>query len=448
MPARAHTALFFLAMLGLCSWHLDGMRNDNTVSRAAMVAAIVGEHRLCIDSYHRLTNDKALVAGHYFSEKAPLPALLVVPFLYAADTLHLITPGEHGLLTDGLLRLGGFLCGSVPLAIIITMLWWRLRQRPTALSPVVLASLPFFGSFLFVYSGSFHGHLLAALFILIAWRQRLAGATLRTGVFAAAAVLCEYSLFVFPLAWLVQDATQRNWTAARNAIIGGVPGVVVLLLMNSSITGSALVLPYSSVAGQVDAGRTFGLAYPTLEALIGLLISNYRGLFAFAPVTILCLFAWFLLHDGRGLRGLLLHALFLPCIALVLMIASHSMWWGGWAFGPRHLTSVAVLVLFGGIMKLPARGWVKWPFTLLAGWGLIIAFAAKNTAWYGMPTGEQHPLHGVIMPAVRGARWTDLQWPVAVGLSPAMGVFLFVLTFVLAMRLLKRADASARPAIS
>ncbi|MFN6115556.1 MAG: hypothetical protein ACK46C_06710, partial [Flavobacteriales bacterium] len=96
MPQCLRPLVFFLLALLLCSWHLDSGHNANTLSRAAMVAALVEHGTLQIDAYHTLTEDKALVKGHYYSEKAPLPALLVAPFWWAAYHLHLITPGEHG----------------------------------------------------------------------------------------------------------------------------------------------------------------------------------------------------------------------------------------------------------------------------------------------------------------------------------------------------------------
>ncbi|MBK9515696.1 MAG: hypothetical protein IPO05_19300 [Flavobacteriales bacterium] len=157
MSRRAQSIVFFLLVLGLCNWHLDRGFNANTLSRAAMVAAVVEHGTLRIDAYHHLTDDKALVDGHYYSEKAPLPALLVIPFWWTAKTLGLITPGPHGLLTEDLLALGGSLCGSLPLALMILFVWTRLRDRTTVWPPATMATLPFLGSFLFVYSGSFTG---------------------------------------------------------------------------------------------------------------------------------------------------------------------------------------------------------------------------------------------------------------------------------------------------
>ncbi|MBK8498746.1 MAG: hypothetical protein IPL52_08010 [Flavobacteriales bacterium] len=438
MPAQLRSVLFFLVVLALCSWHLDAGRNDNTISRAAMVAALVEHGSLCIDPYHELTKDKALVDGHYYSEKAPLPALLVAPFWFAAHRIGWVQPGEHGLLTDGLLRLGGFLCGSLPLSLIILLTWRRLRTLASPIPSTWLAALPFIGSFLFVYSGSFHGHLLAALLLLLAWRLRALGSFLPSGFLAGAAVLCEYSLFVFPLVWLVQDALRMRWRAVGAQVFGGLPAFLLVGFMNLMVTGHPLELPYADVAEHVDrSGGAFGLGAPSIAGLYGLLFGGFRGLFTHAPVAILCAFVAIAWMRRCGWRSTLLHPLVIPSLLLVLMIAGHSMWWGGWAFGPRHLTSVAVLLLAATLPRLPDRPWVDGALVWMGAWGLVVAIAAKCTTWYSLPTEIEHPFRDMILPRILHGLFTNSQWPVDAGFSPIMGSMLFLLAFGLSMRFLR-----------
>ncbi|MBK9175837.1 MAG: hypothetical protein IPM46_05755 [Flavobacteriales bacterium] len=435
---------FFLIAIALCSWHLDAGRNANTLSRSAMVAAIVEHRTLRIDAYHELTEDKALVDGHYYSEKAPLPALLVVPFWYAANRFGWITPGDHGILTEGLLRVGGFLCGSVPLALLSLIAYRRLRNSPLPLPRAWLALLPFLGSFLFVYSGSFHGHLLAALFLVVAWLMRRSSHHVLSAMAASAAVLCEYSLFVFPLAWLLQDLTQRRWKPLAAQIFGGLPGLLLLGFMNLLVTGSPLTLPYAEVAAHVNqSGGFLGLGTPAISGLHGLLFSNFRGLFSHAPATIICAIVALLAMRQQGWRWTLLHPLILPSVALVLIIAGHSMWWGGWAFGPRHLTSVAALLLIAGIPRLPDKPWADGALVWLTALGLCISLAAKATTWYSLPTDVVQPFREMILPQVLQRSFTESQWPVAVGFSPVMGTFLFVLAFIFGLRVLARSSSTA-----
>ncbi len=51
----------------------------NQNSRFDLVRAVVDEHTLRIDDYQANTGDKALIDGHYFSDKAPGLALVSVP---------------------------------------------------------------------------------------------------------------------------------------------------------------------------------------------------------------------------------------------------------------------------------------------------------------------------------------------------------------------------------
>ncbi|HRH37977.1 MAG TPA: hypothetical protein PK760_06515 [Flavobacteriales bacterium] len=435
--------VFFLLVLGLCSWHLDPSINDNTVSRAAMVAAIVEHGSLCIDPYHELTHDKALVDGHYYSEKAPLPALLVVPFWYAFHKLGWIEPKDHGLLTIGLLRLGGFICGSLPLALIITITWWRLRNTRLPLPRAWLAIVPFIGSFLFVYCGSFHGHLVAALFLLVAWLARKRDHALLSGLFASAAVLSEYSLFFFPLVWLLQDIAQRKWKLLGSMVFGGLPGFLLLGVMNLMVTGKPWVLPYANVAEHIDTtGGTFGLGATSIPALFNLLFSSYRGLFFFAPVTVLCAFVALRWMKRTGWRAALMHPLVLPSIALTLTIAGHIMWWGGWAFGPRHLTSIAVLLMAAALPRMPDRPWADGALVYLGIAGLVIGVVTKCTTWYALPSDEVHPFTHMVLPNLFSRSFTMSQWPVSAGFSPIMGTVLFGIAFLWVMRYLQRAEVN------
>jgi hypothetical protein len=55
---------------------LPGYNQD---SRLDLTRSIVEHGTLSIDAYHHNTGDKALFAGHYYSDKAPGQALLAVP---------------------------------------------------------------------------------------------------------------------------------------------------------------------------------------------------------------------------------------------------------------------------------------------------------------------------------------------------------------------------------
>lgn len=441
MPTARQRFCLFLLLLGLCSWFPDLSSNANTVSRAATVAALTERGDLCIDAYHEETDDKAYVNGHYYSEKAPLPALVVAPIWIAVYRLGWVGPGPCGLLTDGLLALGGFLCGALPLALIMLFTWRQLEQHHPSHRAFLITLVAYFGSFPFLYAGSFQGHLLAALFLLLAWDAHRQHRHLLSGFAAGAAVCSEYSLFLFPLAWMLQTAYRRQGGYLLRIAMGGLPFVVLLLTHNFAVTGSPFSLPYDHTALHTDDARFFGLSLPHPAALWGLLFSGYRGLFVHAPLTLLVLYHFVGRPTFATVRSILLHPLIIPAVALVLMLSAHSMWWGGWAWGPRHLTSIAVLLLAGGLPLVPWTRAARTSFMTVGVLGLLLNLSARFTTGYGMPTGIERPFLDIVLPALcnghlGGGAWTDLLHlgPVA-GLTGFFGAL--ALTFRWSQRLLK-----------
>ncbi|MBK9537294.1 MAG: hypothetical protein IPO12_00830 [Flavobacteriales bacterium] len=443
--SRGRMVLFFLCALLLCGWHLDRGLNANTVSRAAMVAAVVEQGTLRIDAYHELTDDKALIDGHYYSDKAPLPALLLIPVYAPLVALGILGPGEHGLLTGKLLMLGGLICGSVPLALIITLCWLRIRSSPSAFSPALLAALPFLGSFLFVYSGSFNAHLLGALFLLLAFIALEGERHFVAGALCGCAVLCEYPLVLFPLAWVVWiffSAADRKVSLQHvlRFTLGGLPLLVLMLAYNAILTGDPLSVGYQHEANYTFMHDGFGMAHPTLASLWGLTFSTYRGLFVYMPVMLLVVSALVLALRTRGLRTNA--EILIPCLLSFLLIASYGMWWGGWAIGPRHLSAAAVLLAYRGLPLVAEHRWMRWPFVALSALGIGIAFIAKNTVWYSFPTEVKRPIEEILIPKLRDGAWTDMQIPVSFGMSPQTSSLAFVFVTLLVLVVLHRLDRS------
>ncbi len=408
-PSRRRTVLFFSINLFLCSWHLYEGMNDNIVSRAAMVAAITEDGTLRIDEFHELTGDKSLINGHYYSDKAPLPAFIVLPFWWAADRLGWVDRADEGTLNVRLLRLGGFLCGSLPFAIITTLLWSRLYRSVFNrwLTPSLLAMLPLFGSFLFVFSGSWFGHLIGAAFLLGAFILLERKQLLSSGALAAAAVLCEYTLVIFPLCWMLLAAIRAQWRDVLRIGIGALPFAVLLLVYNGIITGSAFSIGYDHLAGFGYRKDTYGFGLIDPVAVFGLSISDYRGLFCYMPVLLPALIALFVLP---GWRKLWKDPVLVPAFLMFLLICAHGMWWGGWTYGPRHLTAVAVLLAFRSFPALLMIRWGAWAFWPMALFGVVCAFAAKSTIWFSCPDTQRHPLTELVF-RIAGTFHSWMQWP-------------------------------------
>ena len=439
MPTRSQAALFFLVTLFLCSWHLDAGHNDNTMSRAATVASLVDRGTLEITPIQQVTGDKCRVDGRYYSEKAPLPTFMVLPFHWLAVRSGLITPGEYGTLTDGLLRMGGLICGSIPFALLVFIAWSDLRERrpQLPLNPALLATLPLFGSFLFVYSGSFYNHLPEALFAVLGARAMLRSGYFIAGLCGGAAFLCGSATLLIPVVWGLQLLIGRKWKSLIPFSIGMIPALILMGVYNNAITGSPLAFPnaYSVNYGIMHHQYGFGTWQPA--AFVGLLFSDYRGLFFYMPFLVLG-FAMVPLRTKS--RSFLADPFFLPALVLIGAFLTHATWNGGWTYGPRYIMSGAALLAFAIFRRIDARPWMRGAVIGLGSFGLLCAFAAKSTVWYGFPTEVRHPFAEVLWPSLKSGNWTRWQWPVALGLSPGASSAAFLLTFVIGLYLLVRID--------
>jgi hypothetical protein len=443
MPMRSHTALFFLITLFLASWHLDTGHNDNTMSRAASVTSLVDRGTLEITPVQALTGDKCLVDGRYYSDKAPLPTFAVLPFHWLAVHLGIVKPGANGTLTDGLLRLGGFICGSIPFALLVLLAWQDLRKRkePLPLNPALLAALPFFGSFLFVYSGSFYNHLPEALFAVLAARAMLRERSFIAGLCGGAAFLCGSATLLLAFVWGLQLLFQRQWKNLGSFVLGLAPALLLCALYNIAVTGNAFIFPNAYAVNYGIMHHQYGFGTWQPAAFTGLLFSDHRGLLFYMPFLVLALF---ILPLHTSLKSLLRDPFVLPALLLIGAFLTHATWNGGWAYGPRYIMSAAGLLSFAVLQRIGRGPWTRGAVIALCTFGMLCALAAKSTVGYSFPTEMKHPLTGQLWPHIISGKWTADQWPVALGLSPAASSAAFMLPFALGLYLLVRIDRAAR----
>jgi hypothetical protein len=428
MPFRTGTALFFMITLFLSAWHIDTSNNDSVISRAALTTAIVEHGTVCIDAYHEGLGDKALVDGHYYSDKAPLPALAMAPIWWCVYRLGLVTPGPRGLLTDGLKALGGVLCGSLPFALIITMLWLRGRRCGWSArlgSPLTIV-LPLFGSFLFLYSGTFYNHIAGAYFILSSTFALEDDRPVAAGLWASAALLTDTALAILVAVQLLQFVLSNRWKVFFRIACGLLPGVLGLIGWNLVITGAPFSFPAAHAANFPEMHFAVGFGASFFAALPQLLLGDYRGLFIYMPA----LFSLFFIRYRFGWKALMLDPFVLPAIGLILAYSTHAYWWGGWANGPRYLSTPALLLLVFTITHLRASRVANGMLLLTSAFGCLLAFMAKCTTGYGLPTEVKHPLTERVLPAFLHGAYTDAQWPVWCGLSPGASTALFLVAFL------------------
>lgn len=366
------------------------------VSRLNLTRAIVEQGTLSVDAFAESTGDRALRNGHWYCDKAPLPSLIAVPAyaaFYAYNRLRGVkpefiaysTPDTPAQRVEGnrTFQQALYVCSLSTAAAAGTALGLLLFL---VLSRTVGGAIAFWASAItvlatpvFTYATSFYGHVPAAalLFGAVAAvslgsesaapddpagvsnrRLRIAGACL------ASAVGCEYltavpALFVF--AFILWSGRARPVHTLLQLALGGLVPAALIAGYHWLCFGLPWKTAYSFIErpefARGHAHGFLGITLPTPPALWGLTFGNARGLFFIAPVTLLG-FALALSRqlgrhrDRTGIRWTLAdldvrYALAAAAVALFLVNASYYMWWGGAAFGPRHLLTVVPLAAYG-----------------------------------------------------------------------------------------------------
>ena len=215
--------VFFLANLLLSTYFIDLWNGPNPVSRALPVVTFSESETLQIDRYADRVEDKSKVGEHFYSDKAPLPTFAVIPFYEALKAVGIQKIGENACdrfpiyvwrplgVEDGrqilfreiipVLWLGSFLCGSLPFALIIVFSFLSVQRKRLPLSPVLLVMLAFYGSFLFVYSGTYFNHIFSGFLLLVGYIFLKGKRFLLSGLFVGLGFLSEYTVGLFVPLW-------------------------------------------------------------------------------------------------------------------------------------------------------------------------------------------------------------------------------------------------------
>ena len=413
-PSRERLFLFgFLAAnLVLASYYVDLWCTPNPVSRALPVLTLLEDGSFKIDKYAARTGDKASVGDHYYSDKAPLASVAAVPvyWLMKRTGLDRTTPStgrrypvyvwEVAGVPDGrmfvvsewvpLLFMCGLLFGSVPFALLTFLSLVRIRGSSGPVSPVVLAMMSFYGSFMFVFSGTFFGHtltafLLVAAYVLIRRRRYMA-----SGALVGLAFLSEYPVaLAIPLWALAIWMNEKRLRSVVSFGLGALPSLVLIVLYNRGTSGHAFTMLNAYHATEIfrqGLSRNYGFHLPSLEGLWGLSFGAYMGLLPHVPVLLLC--GYFVVRDlfsARALARLPQNYLATFAIPFFLLISSFFTWWGGWSYGPRYLTCLAALLVYEGVAYLSTRRIDRFAFYAITGIGVVATWLAKVTLGYMIP---------------------------------------------------------------
>jgi hypothetical protein len=263
----------------------------------------------------------------------------------------------------------------------------------------------------FPYANSFYSHQLAALVLFVAFvlvcrpdlpAKGWAG-LVAIGLLLGLAVVTEYPtvLIAAPLflyAWL-RLATKRRigWVIAG----GAVPGSLAASY-NQAIYHTPLPVGYHySALWQTQHSTGFmSLTYPKLDALWGIVGSPYRGLFFLSPVLLLAVAGLVLAWRRPPYRAETVLST-LAVAGFLVFNASSSMWWGGFAVGPRYLLPMLPFLAWPMVVFLERYGQAAWARALLAGLALLSLIGVWGLAL----AGQAFPPETLPNP------WLDYAWP-------------------------------------
>jgi hypothetical protein len=359
------------------AWMFSQVSVPNERTRAYLTIALREQHALAIDAPVRRFGsvyDMARFGGHFFTDKAPGASLLALP-AYALARLG--TPADAWNVVDvvNLART----CVMLPIGLLgFLILRSLLRALGVSEVAVDVSSLGFsLGSAMLHYSAAFYGHAIVSVLVLACLRclacagvfdatqeaprsqRRQLLWTCAAGSCAGLAGLTEYQAVILAglLALPVALSGQRGRSQQLLCfVLGASPFAVMLLAYNASAFGGVFALGYQHLVASslqdLHGNGLVGATHPSWRALVGLLFSQHRGLLLTAPLL------------GLGLCALpasfrlLPRALFVTMCAgvsyFLLIVASSSVWFGGWSYGPRLLLPIAGLLALAAAYALDA----------------------------------------------------------------------------------------------
>jgi hypothetical protein len=386
--------IFVLCTLLFSFWYIDVWENSNSCSRVLPIATYFEQGNFVLDKYKDKTIDISVIEGHYYMDKAPLPTIITLPFFGLIKQLGIVKSIDGSYYGKAIYMTGAIICGIIPFLLILFYVAKSLIERQRK-DLILMAFVAYFSSFIFVFAGTFFANVLAASFMLMAYTHYQKKKYYIAGLLCGLGFLTEYTTLWIVFSWLLIELFKyKSIKTSMQIALGFLPALLIILSYNFYFTGSPFKMLYLFVADNFDVASksTYGLSFPKLKALYGLIISENRGLLFYAPVLIYGLFLFFTQNGWLSkFKNYLLHPIILPFILTTLFISSHAAWDGGWSYGPRHLTAVGTLLIFGFIQS-DLFGQYKSVFWVTCGYGLICTLLAKLTVIYSVPPLEENIL--------------------------------------------------------
>jgi hypothetical protein len=396
--ARIWSVLALTAVLFVYAFPMQGHGSPQTshyalVKSLARGTPVIDETRF--ETGDVPTADYAYDRGHYYSNKAPGLAFVVLPTYLVLEHAGMRTQGDP---TNVLWVLG--LIGVVLPTLVLLLLVRRLGEEIAPGYGTAAAVALGLGTLLLPYGTMLFAHSLSALFgfaaFFVLWRERrgpprpwLVGLA---GVLAGLAVVVEYPLALCGAVLGIYAAARSQLVSRAVAYAGGVAvGVTPLLLYQQWAFGSPFRVSYSNAIiesgpsghERVAGGLSPFFDVPTPSNVVSLLFSQF-GLVTLCPVVVAGGVGLIELYR-RGRRAEALTSLGIVVAYLVYLAGLYGAWGLGQAPpGPRYL--IPILPFLGVALAL-ASVRAPVPTAVLALASIAVMFAVTMTrplaAWDG-----------------------------------------------------------------
>lgn len=313
--------------------------------------------------------------GKTYSNKAPAPILIGVPFFCAVDRIMngnapSIEAQERARKPVTLLL--ALLFQILPFAWGVRRLQRQYLAQGTAESAIVFFTVAaLFANTASLFMNTWFGHGLVAATVLWAWIFFTEGRLARSGFALALAVASDYPTALVVLAFLVgvfldpRFAGHGRWRALLAFAAGAALPSIAMLLYHHHCFGNPFYVPYRfqnpafvDLGGRGNSFLGIFSMLPDFSALRELLFGARRGLLWTQPWVFAALALVPVLWRRRESRSTVV-ILIGGFLGLLWMNASFGQWHAGATPGPRYLSAAFPLLAL-----LACEAKVRWGATL------------------------------------------------------------------------------------